>query len=116
MGYNTSYSLTVMGGELAPEALAKLIAEDEDAQYALYPNGKTQESWKWYKHEDSLLHFSNAFPDIIFALHGEGDEAADVWDEYYRRGMLVHKEKIKPLEQLSVEAIQLIERALNDPR
>lgn len=116
MGYNTNYSLTIMGGELAPEALAKLIAEDEDAQYALYPNGKTMQGESWYLHEDSLIRFSTAYPDVIFALHGEGEEAGDVWDEYYRRGVLVHKEKIKPLEQLSVEAIQLIERAVNDPR
>lgn len=42
---------------------------------------------KWYDHEVDMFRISCEFPDMVFCLHGEGEETGDLWDDYYRNGM-----------------------------
>lgn len=97
MGYNTRYSLKVellIGGkaaELVNDApLTRLIQElrgsCEEAKYALDENGGAEEESKWYEHAQDLRAFSSAHPNILFTLHGEGEENEDIWNEYYLNG------------------------------
>jgi hypothetical protein len=55
-----------------------------------------EESSKWYEHEEDMKSVSKKFPDALFTLRGEGEEAGDVWVKYFRNGkMQVEKAEIK---------------------
>jgi len=41
---------------------------------------------KWYRHRRDMLRVSSDYPDTLFTLSGEGEEAGDVWKEYYLGG------------------------------
>lgn len=52
------------------------------------------ESYKWYENEDDMKELSKAFPDIVFMLHGEGEEPGDLWLSYHKNGK-VQRENAK---------------------
>jgi hypothetical protein len=89
MGYNTRHMLTI-DGEIDEEIIADLRATCEDAGYALEENGEPADSCKWYDADKHLKAFSLKYPEKVFCLHGEGEEAADVWNTYYRNGKMQH--------------------------
>lgn len=41
---------------------------------------------KWYDHTYDMMKFSKIFPNVVFKLHGDGEERSDMWDEYYHNG------------------------------
>ena len=51
-------------------------------------DGSMSESCKWYDHEDSMRAISEAFHNVLFTLHGEGEEAGDIWDKYFLNGKM----------------------------
>jgi hypothetical protein len=84
VGYYTRHELEVVDGD--PELTTKLVEENEEANYALESDGSSSESCKWYDHEKHMREFSAKHPDALFKLSGEGEEAGDIWVEYYRGG------------------------------
>jgi hypothetical protein len=99
MGYNTLYSLKcdfLVGGQIAQlkdvaplsEVIRQLREESEDAHAALDVDGSSEESIKWYEHEEVLRNFSALNPGVLFTLHGEGEENDDIWNKYFLNGKL----------------------------
>lgn len=90
MGYRTTFTLeiTEMPDERTTpdDALAELLATNEEAAYCLDDEGQPKESGKWYDHTDHLREFSKRHPHLLFKLSGEGEENDDIWDEYYLNG------------------------------
>lgn len=97
MGYNTRYSLKtefLVGGkavQLVDDSPLVAVIEDlrqryEDAMFALSPTGDTEDSCKWYEHQAQMKSFSILHPNVLFTLHGEGEENDDLWNEYYLNG------------------------------
>ena len=43
---------------------------------------------KWYDNEDDMLLLSKEFPDVLFKLHGEGEDNKDIWDKYFMNGKM----------------------------
>ena len=87
MGYYTGYSLDLRGNvENHDEIIADLRNSNENADWAIDENGEQQESCKWYEHEVELKAFSKKYPEVIFCLHGTGEEPGDVWDKYFLNG------------------------------
>ena len=88
MGYCTSYELEIKG--VTPDEATGLIASlqkfSEDAEYALCDDGSTADACKWYDHEKDMREFTKLHPDALFILSGEGEEAGDIWKEYYKGG------------------------------
>ena len=84
MGYYTSHELEVIEGD--DSLIGKLRDGCEDAAYALDENGGSEESCKWYNHDIDMRKFSEKHPEALFRLSGEGEEAGDIWHEYYRAG------------------------------
>lgn len=86
MGYYTHHKLEIVKGD--NELISELRDFSEDANYALEDDGDTAESCKWYDHESDLKNFSALRPDALFKLSGEGEEAGDLWIEYYQNGKM----------------------------
>ena len=95
MGYNTQYNLTIAPAD--PQAvvnndlykyaiIADLRATYADAATALTRDGSKNEPIHWYDHEDELVEFSKQYPEVVFTLSGEGEDAGDVWKKYFNNG------------------------------
>lgn len=43
---------------------------------------------KWHDHEKEMKQLSKEFPDVLFKLHGEGEDKYDIWDKYFMGGKM----------------------------
>ena len=84
MGYYTNYSLTIEKGDDA--VIQEFTEECEGAEHAIFPDGESNNSTKWYSHQTDLMEFSKKHPDTVFCLYGEGEEAGDLWNLYVKNG------------------------------
>ena len=95
MGYYTHYTMnarTIDGRSLTEgmeAAICKRLLEISDD--AIF-EGKTfdeclNDELKWYDHEHDLLELSKEFPEVVFALEGEGEDHDDLWRLYVHNGM-----------------------------
>lgn len=87
MGYYTYHSINVDCED--PETIANIVSamkEREIIPYAFDENFDTQESCKWYEEEEDMRAISAMFPTIHFEIHGEGEDAEDLWDAHYLGG------------------------------
>lgn len=103
MGYQTKYTLTIgLDDKAARERIIRaLLVNSGEASYALNVDGTTSEPCKWYEHEKDMRAFSAARRDILFTLHGEGEESGDIWNKYFLDGLCqVEKARvmIKPFD------------------
>lgn len=86
MGYQTSHELTMVKG--SNDLISELREFSEEASYAIADNGDTGGQCKWYRHRDEMVAFSKLHPNELFKLSGEGEQAGDIWDEYYKNGKI----------------------------
>ena len=82
MGYYTHYEI-----EMTPD-LPEVRAAIEDEEYMAYAIGEGGDSCKWYDHEADMWALSRRFPDVLFELSGEGEEAGDLWRKYFKAGKM----------------------------
>ena len=54
--------------------------------YALYL--EDSDEVKWYDNEEEMRKLSKEFPDVLFKLHGEGEDNEDIWDKYFMNGKM----------------------------
>jgi hypothetical protein len=100
MGYYTQYKLTVYepedhGGlqvleesddfngdfnDEFNESHAATIAGIADYKYLF------EESCKWYDHEEDMIAYSKKHPNLVFKLHGEGEESGNIWNKWFVNG------------------------------
>lgn len=66
--------------------IGRYIESYDEMHYAIDARGDSQESCKWYEHESDMKAMSAVFPDVLFKLHGEGEESGDIWNAYYLNG------------------------------
>lgn len=72
---------------ITPEMIIEeFVTTHEYASYALTKTGGTSESCKWYDYNEELAKFSKKYPNWLFILSGEGEEAGDIWKNYYLNG------------------------------
>ena len=81
MGYYTRYS--IKHDEINP-AVTDVIDEALEKIWDGY--SPFDEECKWYEHEDDMKEFSKRFPNVLFTLSGEGEEAGDIWKKYFKNG------------------------------
>lgn len=79
MGYYTIYSISIDGynGEKSPE---EFIGEQIS-----YRN-PFEDECKWYDHEIDMKNISEKYPEMVFHLHGDGEDPGDVWDKHFKNG------------------------------
>lgn len=99
MGYYTDFTLTVSmyktdnnfyKTETIPyltlvqleDEIKKMNVFDDncDSYSAYYANAK------WYDWESDMCILSKRFPELLFYLHGVGEEIDDMWDAYFLDG------------------------------
>jgi len=108
MGYYTSYKLSVkhISVDLSEDYIYDIIDElrvpFSDANYALDECGGIYESTKWYDHEADLKEFSGNYPELIFTLHGEGEESGDIWDKHFMHGKMQKCEAVMTIPELDL--------------
>ena len=67
--------------------LEKVLNGETITDYSLMAFVRDEaDSCKWYEHTKDMIKLSKLFPDILFTLHGEGEEAGDMWYKYYLNG------------------------------
>jgi hypothetical protein len=84
------------GVALTPLSLNDVIAraitaaqrKDADFMYGVCSDGTPSESCKWYDHEKEMRAFSKQFPNVLFTLEGQGEEAGDLWQKYFLNGKM----------------------------
>lgn len=62
------------------------IRGHDEMSYAIEPDGSQNDSCKWYDWKDDMIAMSTNFPGVLFKLHGDGEEAGDIWDAYFLNG------------------------------
>ena len=68
--------------------IAEFVSSYEYAGYALNKKGNTSEPCSWYDHDEQLAEFSKKYPNWLFVLSGKGEEAGDIWKNYYLNGQV----------------------------
>ena len=95
MGYRTYHSLTVYDNKLSylkkeTEEHEMLISkfvnqkeglDEEESNFSIF-----EDEEKWYDCEENMKEYSLLYPDLIFMIHGDGEESEDFWDEYFKNG------------------------------
>lgn len=101
MGYYTCYQLYIYEANGEPLENREDVIEDfrescEAAFYALNEDGYYNEEAKWYGSDRDLARFSLLYPDLIFVLHGDGEESEDFWMLVMRNGRAYRRNAIMP--------------------
>lgn len=103
MGYYTYHELEVVSevGESKIREMEQYIVDNEldwqlnkfngreRLKFAVNKYGDSdlaEEPRKWYESTEDMAKMTLAFPNILFKMHGEGEEAGDLWDCYYKNG------------------------------
>ena len=85
MAYNTYYKLSIVPDN---PVVWRTLFMIEEAGFALTSSGASNNQCSWYEHEKDLKNLSAQFPDQLFTLKGEGDEAGDIWVKYFKAGKM----------------------------
>ncbi|MEK5036244.1 hypothetical protein MKY96_32865 [Paenibacillus sp. FSL R7-0302] len=83
MGYSTNFEWSIVHN--VPVEIYRTIEdyiEESDFGYAFH------DSYNWYDHEANMKDLSKAFPDVVFELHGEGEDNEDMWYKYFKNGKM----------------------------
>jgi hypothetical protein len=95
MGYETWHELEVYKADVIKDNLPILGEKCNDEIKQQFAEEITEDSggyifeeWeKWYDCIFDMCEFSKKYPEYIFKVHGEGEEAAnDQWDAYFWNG------------------------------
>lgn len=108
MGYCTDYSLGIaldananlLGDSRRKEVIEYLLSLEtwdlfhDSIKLEVEGAASKDRNWcvtyacKWYEHDEDMKALSLKFQDVIFMLHGEGEEEKDKWNKYYLNGMV----------------------------
>lgn len=68
------------------DAITEFLTENKEIYYGIESDGSTSDSAKWYDYNENMIAMSEQFPNVLFKLHGEGEDSGDIWDTYYLNG------------------------------
>jgi hypothetical protein len=85
MGYYTRYEISA-----TPEFTDEMeeLLNDSVEDEVEFEDYQSTDDTKWYSHEEHMREFSKNYPEIVFHLTGEGEEAGDIWHKYFQNGKM----------------------------
>ena len=98
MAYYTNFALTVEAADEHGKALGPITDEHlldeldkELDKMNVFKDCEDDFTWfaldqRWYYSEEDMLLLSKRFPMMVFHLHGEGENAEDLWNAHYWNG------------------------------
>lgn len=96
MGYYTYFELSVDDFDKKnpmPESRYKEIEAEVEKMNIMQDHFSLNE-WstysKWYDWEEDMLLLSTRFPEMLFTMHGDGEESDDLWYAYFHAGHVQH--------------------------
>lgn len=92
MGYYTQHKLVV-----------KNPSDSEKIHGALYEKSGYGDdlfdtSCKWYSQDEDCKAVSAQFPDVLFAIEGDGEEQGDIWRRSYLGGEMTQELRPEPFK------------------
>lgn len=105
MGYHTCYDLHVSNlqyntadaytkSSSIPDIVCRQLEEYIEERGFFDPCGDCGSGWstvaKWYDWEGDMITMSKTFPEVLFELHGVGDDSEDLWFAYFYQGKVQH--------------------------
>ena len=99
MGYYTRHKLTIISGDDFKTDYRKEIGEESD-----YGDPFGDEC-KWYNHEKDMRAYSKKHPKVLFELSGEGEEAGDLWKEYYLNGKMQRAKAVLTYDTFDIKKL-----------
>lgn len=123
MAYYTNFMLTVEAADENGKAIGQITDEnlldelDQELDKMNVFQGRQDDStWfaldqRWYYSEEDMLLLSKRFPLMVFHLHGEGENAEDLWNAHYWNGKsqqcpaVINYDPYDPAELESAEKI-----------
>ena len=64
------------------------------------------EAEKWDEFHKEMMELSDAFPDVVFELHGDGEDLGDSWTIWYKNERFItHHAEIPPLSKEEWESL-----------
>lgn len=87
MGYYTRYELSVQEDTFTGNDWEEIVSGYTDY-------GPFGQECKWYDHEQDMIRVSKDYPEVLFILRGEGEEAGDLWISYFKNGKYQRHEAI----------------------
>ncbi len=118
MGYYTYYTLTASP---RPPGTAEQIPADilaaldiEVKKMDVFTEGEAVFGYstytKWYDWREDMSLLSKRFPELLFCLHGDGEDVEDLWDAWFLDGKCqlcpaeISYDDFDPLKLLTVES------------
>lgn len=114
MGYATSFDMVLLTQDAESniedpkiyDKVVELLREMDIIGYALDDSLSCYDAVNWYSRRDDMLEVSRIIPDVLFRLHGEGENNGDIWDQYFLNGktqLCVAEIKIPPFDPDKLE-------------
>lgn len=90
MGYYTYYDLAFseFGSTKTIDEIHDWLVKRNIIGYALSDDFGSLDAVTWYDHEEDMEELSLEFPEVIFTLHGEGDNKEDIWEKHFLGGLM----------------------------
>lgn len=97
MGYYTYHELKVIQPNTKEAKLTEFLDggdhhHDAIGELSEYGDNLWDDSVKWYDREKDMSEYSKRYPDILFQIDGNGEEADDIWREYWKEGKVQHED------------------------
>lgn len=109
MGYYTGFKVKFDGGDKHEEIIEQInLTSGYDGSWYAYNDAKhiRLDEVKWYDHKDHMRMISAAFPDVLFEIEGEGEEADDIWKAYTKDGKYVRYNAIISFPEFNEDDLQ----------
>jgi len=95
MGYYSRFEITQPKNPVSYEEAKDYLEEISNYTFDNYNDILISDDAKWYDYREDMAKLSAKFPDTVFKVHREGEEAGDIEDTYYYHGMIQSVVKVE---------------------
>ena len=81
MGYQTYFSLRMEGPEDKIQEVLDSRFSNKRIEWLVK---KEEYEGSWYDFEKDFAIFAKDFPDVLFIVHGDGEESDDIWEQRFK--------------------------------